>query len=116
LTRRQAVPRADLKTDMKLPYTSVFLLLDCGYWGPEPRDPYGVDAQGEKLEARVFHARGAGDASVSRRGAGDAEARKPGSPFRSPFSPESLDLRAVVILETPADTWHRLNTLGSEIA
>jgi len=24
-----------LKTDMKLPYTSVFLLLDCGYWGPD---------------------------------------------------------------------------------
>ncbi len=24
-----------LKTEMKLPYTSVFLLLDCGYWGPD---------------------------------------------------------------------------------
>ena len=26
-----------LKTDMVLPYTSVFLELDCGYWGPEPQ-------------------------------------------------------------------------------
>jgi L-fucose mutarotase/ribose pyranase (RbsD/FucU family) len=25
-----------LKTDLTLPYTSVFLELDCGYWGPEP--------------------------------------------------------------------------------
>lgn len=24
-----------LKTDLTLPYTSVFLELDCGYWGPE---------------------------------------------------------------------------------
>ena len=24
-----------LKTDMTIPYTSVFLQLDCGYWGPE---------------------------------------------------------------------------------
>ena len=24
-----------LKTDLQLPYTSVFLELDCGYWGPE---------------------------------------------------------------------------------
>ena len=25
-----------LKTDLTIPYTSVFLELDCGYWGPEP--------------------------------------------------------------------------------
>jgi hypothetical protein len=25
-----------LKTDLTIPYTSVFLQLDCGYWGPEP--------------------------------------------------------------------------------
>jgi hypothetical protein len=25
-----------LKTDLALPYTSVFMELDCGYWGPEP--------------------------------------------------------------------------------
>jgi hypothetical protein len=24
-----------LKTDLTLPYTSVFIELDCGYWGPE---------------------------------------------------------------------------------
>jgi len=24
-----------IKTDMRLPYTSVFVQLDCGYWGPE---------------------------------------------------------------------------------
>lgn len=24
-----------LKTDLSIPYTSVFLELDCGYWGPE---------------------------------------------------------------------------------
>ncbi len=25
-----------LKTDLTIPYTSVFMQLDCGYWGPEP--------------------------------------------------------------------------------
>ena len=25
-----------LKTDLTIPYTSVFMELDCGYWGPEP--------------------------------------------------------------------------------
>jgi hypothetical protein len=24
-----------IKTDLAIPYTSVFLELDCGYWGPE---------------------------------------------------------------------------------
>ena len=27
-----------LKTDLVLPYTSVFLELDCGYWGPEKEE------------------------------------------------------------------------------